>query len=139
MYGAKTQTLSMSIRTVVEVVVSTNTKRVEGVPLCKEFIPGLTDQQGQCRDTAVYEETILLILTVEVDTTTTLEFVPIATTTATTTLWVEHKKISSLSSRGQALAWLQGPVTALLDLLLARRLNSLHWLLVLKVTLTLGS
>ncbi|KAJ4044309.1 hypothetical protein NW763_011181 [Fusarium oxysporum] len=71
-------TLPTSTRTVTEVVVSTKTTSIE----------------GQCRDTTVYEETTPLIVIVDVNTTTTREFVPIVPKTVTTVSWVEHKKIS---------------------------------------------
>ncbi|KAF5673946.1 hypothetical protein FDENT_10161 [Fusarium denticulatum] len=70
--------LPTSTRTVVSVIVSTNTTNVE----------------GQCRDTTVYIETTPLIVTVDVNTTTTREVIPITNITSVTTSWVPHKKIS---------------------------------------------
>ncbi|KAI5459232.1 hypothetical protein BGZ63DRAFT_426520 [Mariannaea sp. PMI_226] len=54
----------------------------------------LTNHQGQCRETRVYEETTPLIVTVDVNTTTVREFVPIIPTTVLTTSWVKHKQTS---------------------------------------------
>lgn len=52
----------------------------------------LTTQQGQCRDTTIYEETTPLIVTVDVNTTTVKEFVFIVPTTVTTVSIVEYKQ-----------------------------------------------
>ncbi|KAF4438072.1 hypothetical protein FACUT_5235 [Fusarium acutatum] len=86
-------TLPTSTRTVFEVIVSTNTTSIE----------------GQCRDTIVYEEIIPTTVVVEINTTTTREFVPIVPTTVTTVSWVEHKKISQCIIKRTSTGLAPGP------------------------------
>ncbi|EWG44672.1 hypothetical protein FVEG_05676 [Fusarium verticillioides 7600] len=85
--------LPTSTRTVFSVIVSTNTTNVE----------------GQCRDTTVYIEPTPLIVTVDVNTTTTREVVPITNTTSVTTSWVEHKKISQCIIKRTSTGLAPGP------------------------------
>ncbi|SCO39638.1 uncharacterized protein FFNC_06972 [Fusarium fujikuroi] len=85
--------LPTSTRTVVEVIVSTNTTNIE----------------GQCRDTTVYVEPTPLIVTVDVNTTTTREVVPIVNITSVTTSWVEHKKISQCIIKRTSTSLALGP------------------------------
>ncbi|CCT66503.1 uncharacterized protein FFB20_09903 [Fusarium fujikuroi] len=85
--------LPTSTRTVVEVIVSTNTTNIE----------------GQCRDTTVYVEPTPLIVTVDVNTTTTREVVPIVNITSVTTSWVEHKKISQCIIKRTSTGLAPGP------------------------------
>ncbi|KAG5803073.1 hypothetical protein H9Q74_012730 [Fusarium xylarioides] len=89
----QTQELPTSTRTVVEVIVSTSTTRVE----------------GQCRDTIIYEEIIPTTVVVEINTTTTREFVPIVPVTVTTVSWVEHKKISQCIIKRTSTSLAPGP------------------------------
>ncbi|KAF5577660.1 hypothetical protein FPCIR_11986 [Fusarium pseudocircinatum] len=85
--------LPTSTRTVVSVIVSTNTTNVE----------------GQCRDTTVYIEPTPLIVTVDVNTTTTREVVPITNITSITTSWVPHKKISQCIIKRTSIGLAPGP------------------------------
>ncbi|PNP82212.1 hypothetical protein FNYG_04401 [Fusarium nygamai] len=85
--------LPTSTRTVVSVIVSTNTTNVE----------------GQCRDTTVYIEPTPLIVTVDVNTTTTREVVPITNVTSVTTSWVPHKKISQCIIKRTSTGLAPGP------------------------------
>ncbi|KAJ4319848.1 hypothetical protein N0V84_006129 [Fusarium piperis] len=71
-------TLAPSIVTVTQVRVETRT----------------TSTEGQCRDTVVIEETTPLTVTVDVNTTTIREFVPIQYTTVTEVSIVDHKQIA---------------------------------------------
>ncbi|KAF5530338.1 hypothetical protein FMEXI_13626 [Fusarium mexicanum] len=89
----QTQELPTSYRTIVEVIVSTT----------------IIDVEGQCRDTIIYEELDPTTVTVEVNTTTTREFVPIVPTTVKTTSWVPHTKISQCIVKRTSTGLAPGP------------------------------
>ncbi|KAF5234785.1 hypothetical protein FANTH_11974 [Fusarium anthophilum] len=89
----KAQELPTSTRTVVEVIVSTT----------------IIDVEGQCRDTIIYEEISPTTVTVEVNTTTTREFVPIVPITVKTTSWVPHTKISQCIVKRTSIGLAPGP------------------------------
>ena len=69
----------------------------------------LINHPGQCRETIIYEETTSLIVTVDVNTTTIREFVPIVNTTVLTTSWVKHKQNSLCIIRKTSTGLVSGP------------------------------